>query len=62
MKMNNINKEHLVIAVAWLFVYAYAPLYIWYADTLNGFQFNVGRMFGMWIRNGQNAPSSNSRD
>lgn len=43
------NKEYLVIVVAWMIIYAMAPLYIWYADTLNGFEFNIGRMFGMWM-------------
>lgn len=49
MKINDINKEHLLIVVVWIFIYAFAPLYIWYADTLNGFEFNVGRMYGMWV-------------
>lgn len=48
MKKININKEHIITILAWVFIYACAPLYIWYADTLNGFDFNVGRMYGMW--------------
>lgn len=49
--MKNIvaNKECLVIIVAWMLIYAIAPLYVWYADTLNGFEFNVGRLCGMWM-------------
>lgn len=43
------NKEYLIIAVVWMLIYAMAPLYIWYADTLNGFDFNIGRIYGMWM-------------
>lgn len=43
------NKEYLIIAIVWMLIYAMAPLYIWYADTLNGFEFNAGRLYGMWM-------------
>ncbi len=38
----------MIIAIAWMLIYAMAPLYIWYADTLNGFEFHIGRIYGMW--------------
>lgn len=44
-----LNKEYIAIIVAWMFIYALTPLYIWYIDTLNGFDFNIGRMYGMWM-------------
>lgn len=43
------NKENLLIAVAWTLVYASAPLYSWYADVLNGFEFHFDKVFGTWI-------------
>lgn len=43
------NKENLIIIIAWLFIYAMAPLYIWYADTLNGFEFNIHILYGIWM-------------
>lgn len=49
MKFISINKEYMIIAVAWMLIYAIAPLYVWYADTLNGFEFNAGRFYGMWM-------------
>lgn len=49
MKCRLANKECLIIAIAWMLIYVMAPLYIWYADTLNGFEFNTGRLCGMWM-------------
>lgn len=43
------NKENLLIAVAWTLVYASAPLYSWYADVLNGFDFHFDKVLGTWI-------------
>lgn len=43
------NKENLLIAVAWTLVYASAPLYSWYADIVNGFDFHFDKVFGTWI-------------
>ena len=31
-----------------MIIYAMAPLYIWYADTLRDFEFDVERIYGIW--------------
>ena len=43
------KKEYIIILIAWIFVYAMAPLCVWYVDMLNGFEFNLGRVHGMWM-------------
>lgn len=48
MKHVTANKECLIIAITWMLIYALAPLYMWYADTLNGFDLNMERIYGMW--------------
>lgn len=49
MNIKNINKEYLLIAIVWIFVYTCVPLYLWYAGSIGDFDFNVGRMFGLWM-------------
>lgn len=43
------NKEYLILVIAWMFIYALAPLYMWYMDTLNGIEFDVRRLYGIWM-------------
>lgn len=42
------NKENLLIALAWILVYASAPLYSWYMDVLNGLEFHFDKVLGTW--------------
>lgn len=48
MKIRMNNKENLLIAGAWTLVYASAPLFTWYIDTLNGHDFNVRLLLDTW--------------
>lgn len=48
MKFHLNNKENLLIAGAWTLVYASAPLFTWYIDTLNGHDFNVRLLLDTW--------------
>ena len=43
------HKENLLLAAVWMLVYAFSPLYMWYASLVNHFPFRWGEVCDIWM-------------